>query len=181
MAPTKRTKPQILGEEGVRFPDAETGPFELTVKWGVVQGAAAVVGLSVDQLDPDAPAEITAQTIRRLAFRQLAEQARRRALQARSFHVATAGEDEEARRRAEERLGQVPRRPSKRPKARSNDFYEGVAILYSAQLREGNPTPTKAVKDAYGVPSATAANWVRRARELGFLEPTEPGKAGGAR
>lgn len=39
--------------------------------------------------------------------------------------------------------------------------------------------PTKAVQEHFSVSHSTATKWVRRARQMGFLGETTPGKAGG--
>jgi len=64
------------------------------------------------------------------------------------------------------------------PLVRGPDHYREVAEIYAeAHLR--NEPPTKAVKDHFQVAAGTAAAWVSTARKRGYLDQTEPGKAGG--
>lgn len=56
--------------------------------------------------------------------------------------------------------------------------YADVATVYADAWAKGGH-PTQAVSGHWTVAKATAAKWVARARELGFLEPTTKGRAGG--
>ena len=53
-------------------------------------------------------------------------------------------------------------------------------MVYTEAYARGG-YPTRAVVDKWSVSKSTAAEWVARARELGFLGQTEQGRAGGAR
>lgn len=63
----------------------------------------------------------------------------------------------------------------------SDDHLRRVADLYRAALERGDP-PTQTIADEFPVPLArsTAAKWVMKARERGFLGPAMQGKAGEA-
>jgi hypothetical protein len=58
-----------------------------------------------------------------------------------------------------------------------DDFFREIAKQYRRALAEGL-RPTTAIADAHGVGRSTAASWVRRAREKGFLGAAQPGRAG---
>jgi len=58
------------------------------------------------------------------------------------------------------------RRVTQRP----DSHYQEVAAIWLTAWRQGPRSwPTTAVKDHYGVKYSTAAGWVKRARQLGFL------------
>lgn len=62
-----------------------------------------------------------------------------------------------------------------RPTKYSEDHYRNVASLYRSHLH----SPTLQIAKAYGVNRTTAANWVRKARSLGFLAPADSLDDGG--
>jgi hypothetical protein len=57
------------------------------------------------------------------------------------------------------------RRGHRRPDA----HYRQVAEVWLAAWQQRKPKPNKAVVERWGVPSTTAANWVRTARRRGIL------------
>lgn len=59
----------------------------------------------------------------------------------------------------------------------TDEVMEYVALVYRIAFACGEG-PTGAVRDAFGVPRATAARWVTRARADGHLGPTEERRAG---
>lgn len=65
------------------------------------------------------------------------------------------------------------RRPG-RPNVYHFSHYQKVAEIYNEAASAGRP-PTMAVAAAFDVPKSTAAKWVFRTREWGFLPPTKPG------
>jgi hypothetical protein len=60
------------------------------------------------------------------------------------------------------------------------EHYRNVADIYSYAW-DNNLKPTRAVAQHWGVSQSSAANWVAKARELGFLDQTSRGKPGGIR
>jgi hypothetical protein len=56
--------------------------------------------------------------------------------------------------------------------------FEQVATVYAEAHAAGKP-PTKAVAMRFGITRSAAAKQVSRARDLGFLGETNPGRAGG--
>ena len=58
-----------------------------------------------------------------------------------------------------------------------DDFFRQIAQEYRAQGGRGT---TRAIANAHGVGRSTAALWIHRAREKGFLGPALPGKPGEA-
>ncbi len=140
------------------------------------------------------PQEVTSTLMREIPFGSLIAEARslRARSDARSLQVQRS-----ARGRArlldttppaaliksiERRLSGQAGKPG-RPPVRRAEFYAKVAQVYSQAYQRGEP-PTRSVSQArreLGVilSSSAAAKAVRRARSLGFLGPTEKGKAGG--
>jgi len=57
----------------------------------------------------------------------------------------------------------------------TDDFLRKVAEVYRANVENG---PTKAVEEQFKVSHRTAGDYVRRARERGFLGRATRGKAG---
>lgn len=57
---------------------------------------------------------------------------------------------------------------------RPDEHYVQVAEVYDEALDAGDP-PTHAVAETFAVPYSTAARWIRRARQLGWLPPAVNG------
>jgi len=73
-------------------------------------------------------------------------------------------------------LGLLAPDPDETPKNRRRGrpslgraHYEQVALVY----RSAPVHPTTSVAEHFGVPVSRAANWVKKARELGLLQPTD--------
>jgi hypothetical protein len=54
---------------------------------------------------------------------------------------------------------------------------EAVAFVYRTAVMLDEP-PVLAVRDHFGIPRPTAARWVEKARQRGFLGPAAPGRSG---
>jgi hypothetical protein len=70
--------------------------------------------------------------------------------------------------------GAVRTRPFGGP---SDEELRYAAGIYRLAHATGNP-PTRAISEVFELPPSTAAKWVMRARERGFLGATTPGRAG---
>jgi hypothetical protein len=80
--------------------------------------------------------------------------------------------------RREEELEAVQRLRGKKRRGRYGpDHWASVARTYLRALPTG--APTTAVAKKFSVSKSTAAKWVRKTRDLGFLGETQKGKAGG--
>ena len=86
------------------------------------------------------------------------------------------GRHTESEAAALQQLASEPRRGGRR--GHSHDHYAAVAEVYAKAWADG-VHPTKAVAEHWTIAKTTAAKWVSRARELGFLEPTTRGRPGG--
>lgn len=64
-----------------------------------------------------------------------------------------------------------------RPRLYGLQHYQEVSRVYAEAWHRGDP-PTKAVAGWGNVSDSTAAKWVSKARELGFLGPTTKGRPG---
>ena len=87
-----------------------------------------------------------------------------------------AGRHTESEAEAIQQLASEPRRGGR--KGHGDDHYAAVAEFYATAWTDG-VHPTEAVAEHWTVAKTTAAKWVSRARELGFLEPTTKGRPGG--
>ncbi len=87
-----------------------------------------------------------------------------------------AGRHTESEAEAIQQLASEPRRGGR--KGHGDDHYAAVAEVYATAWTDG-VHPTEAVAEHWTVAKTTAAKWVSRARELGFLEPTTKGRPGG--
>ncbi len=70
--------------------------------------------------------------------------------------------------------------PSSRPGRRGHpdEFYAAIADCYQTHLNAGERNPTARVGEDHSVGRSTAAGWIRKARELGYLPPARRGSAG---
>lgn len=77
----------------------------------------------------------------------------------------------------EESAYQGPRlRPG--PKGHPRSHFEEVATAYRAALIRAPRSPMKALAEQFGASEATARRWVQRARDMGLLGESMPGRAG---
>ena len=148
-------------EETVRlWPDAEHGPYELTIRWGRKAGRPHPVGMSLLLRNPDDERWLTLTTssLRDLKLREIADEDR-----------------EQLERRPPARPSQVEALAGMRPATERK--LRRAAGIYQAAWEKGE-NPTQAVEYEMTLSYAAAANLVRRARAAGFLPETEKGKPG---
>ncbi len=172
----------LLAPHEVLWPDPHQGPWLVTAVFGQVDQRPEVVGLSLQSLgtpellarfgdshpavEHALPRALTAEVWRSLPVGRLTAQARaswKGALQESGLlsQSPAAAELWKSRRR----LGGVD--------------LELVADVYLQALQAGR-SPTKAVQEAFGPMSkSAAAQRVSRAREAGFLAPTARGRSSG--
>lgn len=86
------------------------------------------------------------------------------------------GRHTESEAEAIQQLASGPRRGGR--KGHGDGHYAAVAEVYATAWADG-VHPTKAVAEHWSIAKTTAAKWVFKARELGFLEPTTKGRPGG--
>jgi hypothetical protein len=170
----------------------------------LADGRMACTDVRVHSIAGGIPHEVTSTLMREIPFGTLIDATRlfRAQSDARAAQAQLSLRDSKERRRRGERsivlnltpptalVKSIERRlrgqagKPGRPPVRNADFYAKVAQVYSEAYRRSE-SPTRAVSQArreLGVilSSSAAAKAVRRARSLGFLGPTEKGKAGGA-
>jgi hypothetical protein len=71
---------------------------------------------------------------------------------------------------------EVPKRPGRA--GHDPVFYEEIAARYRQLVTRGVKSPTAQLARERHVPRDTASGWIRRCRELGYLPPARPGRAG---
>lgn len=172
------------------WPHPTAGPWLVRVWWREQRGVPIPVGLAitswseVDGADvrealPRADSErelprITAALLRSLPVGAVVAGTRPRG---RTPDVEDASANGVRSADPSDRLGAIPgpQRPAREP-AR-DDHYRAVAAVYAAALRAGR-SPTRAVQEHYSTGKSTAASWVARARQRGFLPTTTRGRSG---
>lgn len=180
------------------WPDEERGPFRIYLEWSVVEGRQEVVGLTISSVPAEegwknpvewldaapTPVVLTTDWLRRLtdgralSFSRIV--ARTKQILAEEFLPKWESREPERRAELEQRadlLAQQPRPRTGRPPLPPSHFAE-VAALYERAFWMGE-NPTQSVADQKQVSRSTAANWVSKARQLGFLGPTTRGRPGG--
>lgn len=182
---------EFLSPTEVLWADGEV-MWRVVVHWGWVEGRLECTGIGVTQ-DHGGPVPLTAATLRRLKLGDVVRRARQKRYDEEggsllaAYRAAEAG-DQENQHLLEvvspsliESVAQsvepfVVRRPG-RPKEYDDEHYRSVAHIYSEALAAGLP-PLQAVVRKWHASQATASRWVARARELGMLPKTTPGKVG---
>jgi hypothetical protein len=168
-----------------RWPDSETGPWEVTTIWQQVGERRECVGVEVVPAEGADPTPLTTIQLRKLKFGEIVEadrlaernKLRRDAMRARA-HPDLFSRDALARLNEQMNRERVrdPRRRG-RPVSLTAEHYAQVAEIYRAAVPSG--APVQAVADHYTTSPGTAARWVGKARTLGLLPPTTRGKARG--
>ncbi len=170
----------------LRWPDADHGPWEVTLTWCARQDDVDCVGWSLQPLNPKTSAPISASLLRSVPVMKLIRQARReRFLGAGGADwrsIADAGHEQVAEQIRDESTTWRPRGEGA-PRAHDEAFYKQVAKIYSDALltASGRPEPLSALVAWQGghIARSTVARWVSEARRAGFLPSTRPGRAAG--
>jgi hypothetical protein len=175
----------------LRWPPPTSSPrgsapaYVITLDFAYVGGRVECVRVAIggDLEDPGSPdpSPVTASVLRGIPLRRLVDEAlvehtrtlRRWARERwpRGQRPALLAERVAA---AEASLG----RPPGRPPMYTEDHFKEVAATYDSAYA-ARDHPTEAVADEWDVSIPTAAKWVARARQLGFLRPTKRGLAKG--
>jgi hypothetical protein len=162
-------------------------PFPIAISVGrSPDGRLVCTGLLIANLDfpaiydppPDAPewygskrVEVTARSLRQLPLAALlgSIEALRDDPKARAFY-------REVFRLADD----LPERPRRRPGRKGHDqaHFEHVAEAYRAALARAPQAPVKLLAEQLHASEATVRRWVHRARDMGLLGPSTPGRAG---
>jgi hypothetical protein len=150
--------------------------WDLTFLYEVIAGRLEWSGLSVEpQRASKERRSLEHQLIRSVRFAELADKGRKRLLR-RYPDLLTEPDLVSA---VPELTAEPERRRRGRPPAYGPNHYIEVRRVYVDAYRR-HRGPTKAVADHFDVPLGTAANWVRKLRDLKMLTPaTEIGKASG--
>lgn len=140
-----------------RWPDDETGPWQLTIYWTRRNGRPFAAGMQLLPVDSEATEQVTlmTSTLRDLRIAEIII------------------EDREQLKREPE--------PASVPELRITGMRESTvrrlrrtAEIYLDAWKGGDP-PTQAVARRMNLTQNAAANLVRRAREAGLLPPTSAG------
>lgn len=191
----------------VLWPDADAGPWLVTVWWRPQRGAATPVGIDVRawlSSEGRAPlgragyplpraaddvefGAIGSRLIRDLPIGRIVDETREILMRtSKVAHGATdvphpALDDDAWRRITQDVADLVPRPEEMQPKRGGRDLgdahYAEVAEVYRAAARVGQP-PRKAVAEHFTVSESSAAKKIARARERGFLPKTSRGRIG---
>jgi len=145
-------------------------------RWVPVQ---ITIGADPSATEPDdAPVIITAELIRSVPVGLLIEKVH----QYRAAHLREELErpdvqqaQREIRQSLERRLAQAEREARQGGRGLGPSHYAEVAEIYL----EASGSPTTEVAKRKNVSVSTAATWVSRARDMGLLDPTTKGRAGG--
>ncbi len=158
----------------VLWPDADGGPWEIALGFERIGDQIECTSLDIHPLDGGRAGPLSRSLLKSLPLGRLVE----RAL-----------DDDDTSMRLQ-RLAGIPNvtkmgdlagaglgpladtrnRGGRPPKGEAH--YQSVAEIY----RRSASKPTKAVQKNFNVPYATAATWVRKAREKGYLPPTTRGR-----
>ena len=180
------------------WPDEKRGPWRLQLHWDFIDGRWAVTGLTirscpdatgpadtpseadspsesehaVDSTLPIQPRELTSRELRALHLSDLATRQesswQRLLIETSRAAVPSAGQESPARHEG----------PGRPPLYDKGHFAE-VARIYSDAYRNQPRNPTMKVAKDFRVSRSTAAKWVAKARDLGFLDRTRKRVAGG--
>jgi len=162
-----------------------SGPYLVTLDFAEVGGRLECVrfeiGADMDEPNSPDPVPVTASALRGIPLGELIDQAlfeRTKTLRRWAKEAGPAGGRSRRLRdrvaSAEASLGRAPGRPPEY----SEDHFKQVADAYTRAWKIGGH-PTESVATQWHVSPSAAAKWVARAREMGFLPPTERGRARG--
>jgi len=157
--------------------------YLLTLDFADVDGRLECVrvelGWPADEPRQGAPVPVTMSALRSVPLGRIIDEAlRQHTRRLRDWaKVLEPGQQAELLPLVAAAAASLPRAPGRPPSYNSEHFVK-VADAYTKARRAGE-SPTKAVASRFHVSYPTAANWVARARAMGFLPPTSPGRAVG--
>lgn len=174
-----------LAPSALRWPDAEEGPWEVTLRWRAAGDRAECCGLSVEPVDGATTEPVTATLMRSLPVAGLIATARQQRFLRAGGDVLDAladGQDLDVSPGLAEQLDNASKswkaQHDGRPAHLDRAFYTQVAGAYSLALASGS-NPLVAVMDRWTTSRPTASRWVAAARADGLLPPTERGRPRG--
>ena len=182
-----------------RWPDAKKGPNHIGIHFDVIDGEPLCVGVELWSRNPPPPdkrhrspflhQEDRAETIDTTLWRSIP--IGRLLRESRARHEAFAHRLADPTSRVADGLAAVypegkpassiradGRRMLRHWQGRRRyppEHFAEVARVYQSSVEGGRPTLS--VAETFGVEKSTAAKWVARARNLGYLEPTTKGRA----
>jgi hypothetical protein len=173
----------------VRWPDIDTGPWELVVHLGWVNGRPEPVALSITPLDQTPPAALRTSLLRTLHLPPMVEahvqqQATREAEVHRSLADAASDPQQDLdvpqslldeMEASYKQLASVRRKPG-RPVDVTPSDYRRVAALYTEAYASRIPI-MRHIATTLGLSESAAAKRVHEARRRGELPPTSRGRA----
>jgi hypothetical protein len=178
-------RPRLLGTPAFGWKDPDGNPWKVQLEWAEVGGRAEVVGFHLVSYEhkpkdskgretieplPGGPSKLTTTVLRALNVGTTIEKQRR--------HFRRKLEELPHGRRADLAAFAAPSPVKVQASWRyPPEHFAEVARVYRDAYAKAQP-PTRAVQRHFGVASSTAAKWVRRARDLGYLAETSPGVAG---
>jgi hypothetical protein len=177
--PTNQDPPTLVGVDSVYWPDPKRGPYRVRCEWANIGGYSRLISVEVKGylFGDDGPAvttsgvepvtSVTATAVRDLPLEHVAHLVWEKIAKSQAAFYVGPGEDVAIGHHVPG--GKTGRKPL------TTDDLAKVAAIY----RAGGAKPTKAVADALGISVSAAAKRVARAREVGLLEPTVQGRAGG--
>jgi hypothetical protein len=168
---------RMLGDNVVRWPDPEHGPWSIDFRFETIAGRTECVGFEV--LPSDGPKALTATVVKSLPFGRLSDIARRLNAHDTTFFALVSSESEQTQLIAEaERYRRGPGSKAGRP-ALTTEHLRAVADVYVKAYEAGSQAPVKQVSEVFHCSRSTATGWIRRARAAGILGPTEKRRPGG--
>ena len=189
-------RPRVISTNSFGWRDPTGGHWIVTFTWAEVNGRPEVIGVNIrshldilygDIRDGTAvvevhpvgqPASMTRTVWRSFPAAQTIDKARRgsRRLLEKLAEEAPGSLEEKNRKDLELYREPDPRRGG-RPRLYDQDHFRKVADVYRDAWRRSN-SPTQTVASRFNVSPSTAAKWVKRARDMGFLGKTTAGRPG---
>jgi len=157
----------------VRTADNPGGPWTVTTVWYEEGNPSAVKVALPDGIRPSALQRFA--WAQHLAMADAYWRMHQSAPRSSERRIARA-----ALRASVEKTMAIPPLVAKRPgrAGHPDAFYREIASRYQALRGAGITNPTKTIADERGNTRSTVAGWVRRARDLKYLPPARPGRAG---
>jgi hypothetical protein len=144
----------------------------VTIEYGIVNDRLEAQTLTVRMNSTP----VTTSIVRALPIGAWMAEDRRLEVRSAGWEQFSRGLTSKDRAKLRRRIRAATHARAGRPKI-TRDLLQEVADVYRRAHERGDP-PTQAVADHFPTPRSTAAKWVQRAREEGFLGKTEERRAG---